>query len=548
MVDEARPTGEPAGAGPPRPHLFVRPRLPLAAALQRALGSGWLGADPSEAVSLLAEGGPPPRAVVYLARARCGPADPLEVARFLGECVRHGVPQIVMVTSTQIHEPSPNHPGMVGEAGLRTRRTGNPTAAAWRALEEAAGTTVPGGRLVLLRTAPVPQPGELDLWSRLVFSRVAWTALGYDPMVQLLAVEDLASAIMATVEQRLRGTFHVVPDGPAPARRAVRAAGALRVAVPLSLWRLGRRIAGRPLGELEAMRYPATVSGAKLAATAGFRPRYSTLQAPRRNRDEDAPAAPPCDEFGFDLRYRRRLGRTLFRFLHDFYWRVDVRGLQHIPRRRRAILVGVHRGFQPWDGVMIQQAIVDHCGRCPRFLLHPTLVKFPFLAPYMTKIGGLLASRENAEWVLQRDGLLGVYPEGIWGAFTPYRDAYRITPHFRPDFAELAIRHRAPIVPFVTIGSAEAFPILGRLDWDWCKRWTQWPFVPVTTPVPLPSKWHIEILSPLDPADRYSAADAADAEAVRTLAAEVRAMLETKLSDCVRRRRWRFFGALPEAP
>ncbi len=492
-------------------------------------------------------GGRCARPVVYVAAERGAHAvpDAGDAAVVLAAAGRAGAPLVVVVASTAVHEPSPHHPGVVEEERWRPRRTGNPLAAAWLALERAAAAAVPASHLLLLRAAPVPLPGGADLWSRNLFARVAFTPFGWDPMVQLLALDDLAAALRAALAAGLTGTFHVAAE-PAPARAAVRSAGALRIAVPTPLWSVARRLAGRPPAELAALVHPATVSTAALQRTAGWTPRWSTLQAARRNQSRE-PKAPPAiaDPFGFDPRYRGRLGRTLFRFLRRIYWRVDTRGLEHVPREGRAILVGLHRGFQPWDGVMIQQAVHAATGRYARFLQHPGLVKLPVLAPYMTRIGGIPACRENAAWVLERDGLLGVFPEGIRGAFSLYRDAYELTPWFRDELAAFAIRHRAPIVPFVTVGSAETFPIFGRIDWEWWKRQTLWPYLPVTTPLPLPAKWHTRLLPPI-PVDRWQPEQADDAAAVTALAAEVRAQLAAALADLVARRRRRFFGGLAE--
>jgi len=150
--------------------------------------------------------------------------------------------------------------------------------------------------------------------------------------------------------------------------------------------------------------------------------------------------------------------------------------------------------------------------------------------------------------VLRQGGLLGVFPEGIHGAFTLYRDAYRLG-KFRDEYVKMALRHRAPIVPFVTVGSAEIFPILGRLEWRWWKRYTEWPFLPLTPtfpllPLPLPSKWHTCFLPPLDVGARYPAEAAHDAAIVRALGREVRASMQAAWADLLARRRSIFFGSL----
>jgi len=551
--------------------LLIGGRGPLTDGLAAALGDGSTVWRSPGLPAPLADGGwQGPVIYVAAARATSGLPDTEDAAVVLAAASRSKAIRIVVVASTAVHEPSPHHPGMVTEMGWRPRRSGNRVAAAWLELEREARAAVRGERLLVLRAAPVPLPGGEDVWSRQLFARIAATPLGWDPMVQLLALEDLAAALRAALDKGLAGTYHLAPP-PAPARRAVRSAGALRVAVPASLWSLARRLAGRPPGEIEQLVHPATVSGEALARATRFAPRWNTRQAARRNQSRESstigdfvertivgaqpqshrgeePASVPADDpFGFDLRYRERLGRTFFRFLQRVYWRVDTRGVEHVPQAGRAVLVGVHRGFQPWDGVMVQQAVADATGRYVRFMMHPGLVKLPFLAPYMTRIGGFAASRDNAAWVLERDGLLGIFPEGIRGAFTFYRESYRLTPWFRDEFAEIAIRHRAPIVPFVTLGTAEAFPIVGRIDWEWWKRQTLWPFVPITTPLPLPSKWHTRILPPVA-VDGYASADADNPAAVAALADEVRARLAAALADLLARRRFRFFGRLtPEA-
>jgi 1-acyl-sn-glycerol-3-phosphate acyltransferase len=249
-----------------------------------------------------------------------------------------------------------------------------------------------------------------------------------------------------------------------------------------------------------------------------------------------------------DKGYIAAYGRTLFRFLHRCWWRIETRGLEHVPRQGRAVLVGVHRGFQPWDGVMTLHTIATEVGRYPRFLIHPGLIKFPFLANYMTRLGGIVACQENAAWVLGNDELLGFFPEGIRGAFSMYRDAYRLKKFGRDEFVKMALRNRAPLVPFVTVGNAEIFPILGKIEWRWFKKYTEWPFLPIAPPfvVPLPSKWHMRFLEPM-PIHLLHPPEAADDPAVvRKISLEVRGRMEEALAEMLSKRRSIFFGSIFE--
>jgi 1-acyl-sn-glycerol-3-phosphate acyltransferase len=252
-----------------------------------------------------------------------------------------------------------------------------------------------------------------------------------------------------------------------------------------------------------------------------------------------------------DPAYIARYGRHLFRFLHDAWWRVEVRGLEHVPREGPAVLTGVHRGFMPFDGVMALHLLAKETGRYPRFLLHPTLVKFPFLFDFMTRLGGVPACRENADRILAGDGMVGIFPEGIRGAFTPYRRAYRLGKFGRDEYVKMALRNRAPIVPFVTVGSAEIFPILARLDWGWWKRFSEWPYLPIAPPfpllpVPLPSKWHTRFLEPLHVEEEHGPEAAGDPAVVRSISREVRRRMTEAIQAMLARRRSVFYGSVFE--
>src|SRR5687767_7275645 len=268
-----------------------------------------------------------------------------------------------------------------------------------------------------------------------------------------------------------------------------------------------------PAGQLDAIRYSSTVSNRKIKDELGFEP----------SADDTA-----FDPYGMDKGYIAAYGRTLFRFLHRCWWRIETRGLEHVPRQGRAVLVGVHRGFQPWDGVMTLHTIATEVGRHPRFLIHPGLIKFPFLANYMTRLGGIVACQENAAWVLGNDELLGFFPEGIRGAFSMYRDAYKLKRFGRDEFVKMALRNRAPLVPFVTVGSAEIYPILLRVNSKLVRRVFEWPYLPITPTfplpgLPLPSKWHTRFLEPIPVHEQHPPEAADDPRIVRQISAEVRA-------------------------
>jgi 1-acyl-sn-glycerol-3-phosphate acyltransferase len=304
--------------------------------------------------------------------------------------------------------------------------------------------------------------------------------------------------------------------------------------------------------QLQFARYHLTAAPEKSAVALGFQARDTSVAAIRRFRGTTGvrDGGPPCDPFGLDRTYIEASERGFMGFLRRRYWRVEMQGLEHVPAQGGAVLVGLHRGFMPFDGVMTVLGILRGTGRILRFLIHPGVgLRFPFLFTFMSKFGGVVACRENAERVLESGQLLGIYPEGIRGAFTPYRRAYRVGPSWRNDCVAIALRHRVPIVPFVTLGSAEIFPILGRIRSRRWKAYAEWPFVPITPtfpllPVPLPSKWHTLFLEPMRVGDEYPPEAADDPAVVRAIGAELKDRIEHALDDLRRRRRSIFFGSI----
>src|SRR5260370_34148696 len=205
----------------------------------------------------------------------------------------------------------------------------------------------------------------------------------------------------------------------------------------------------------------------------------------------------------------------------------------------------MHRGFMPWDGVMVLNQLVQKAGRFPRFLTHTGLLKVPFIANFVTKLGGVIACQESADRVLESGELLGVFPEGVQGAFTPYRDAYKLKSFGRNAFVKIALRHRVPIIPFVTVGSAETFPIFATIKSRRWTRYSDWPCLPLSTvpilPVPLPSKWHMQFLPAIHLGEQYPREAAQDASVLKAISLEVRTRIHQPVNERTRNPRPRFF-------
>ena len=505
--------------------------------------------------------------VVYappLSAARRMTPDLADAEAVFQQCAQAGVRRVILLSSAMVYGASPHNTGLMSESRAPLRNGQNPIGGGWAELEAMAVIYLGEGsntQLTILRCAPAPARDGADYFSRLLTSGVAVTLPGHDPSLQLLGTEDLARAVVCAVERGEAGIYNVAPDGVVPLRAALRLAGVRRLPIPRTLQKLARAALtqlglAHPIEQLDFIRYPWTVSNRKIKSELGFTPQQSSAEALQALRDEQRssildPRSSTFDDFGMDEGYIAAFGRMLFDFLSRRYWRIEINGIGNVPREGRAVLVGTHRGFMPWDAVMALHLIKQGTQRIPRFLIHPGLIKFPFLFNFHTKLGGIVACQENADYVLERDELLAIYPEGINGAFRLYREAYQLGKFGRDEYVKMALRNRAPIVPFVNVGSAEIFPILKRLDWRWWKRWTEWPYFPITptwpiAPLPLPSKWHVQFLPPIHLEHRYGPEAADDPAVVRAISQEVRARMTEAMERMVQRRKHIFYGSVFE--
>jgi 1-acyl-sn-glycerol-3-phosphate acyltransferase/nucleoside-diphosphate-sugar epimerase len=506
--------------------------------------------------------------VVYspgLSRAKSALPDLLSAEAFFRGCAQARIKNFILLASAAVWDCTHYNPGLISESRPLADGNSNPIARSWIQLERMAraGLGSGGVELTILRLVPMPVRGRADYFSRLFAGRLAFTLPGYNPSIQLLTPVDLAVAVRRAIENGSGGVFNVAPDSVIPLSHALRLAGVTRVPAPYSLQRIFRAVltlAGlaRPIDEVGYIRYSFTVSNAKVKRELGFAPSRSSAEAllelrpDRCGRRRSAKiVGRDYDPFGMDKDYIDAFSRTLFTFLERYYWRIEVDGFENVPRQGQAMLVGVHRGFMPWDGVMALHLMVRRIGRYPRFLVHPGLLRFPFLFNFIRRLGGVIACRENADYLLERDEMLGMFPEGVRGAFSLYRDAYRLKKFGRDEFVKMAVRNRTPIVPFVTVGSAEVFPILKKFEWKWWKRLTDWPCLPITPtfpllPLPIPSKWHTQFLEPIHIEERYPPEAAADARIVRAISQEVRERLQESMDGMLARRRSIFHGSIFE--
>jgi 1-acyl-sn-glycerol-3-phosphate acyltransferase len=246
------------------------------------------------------------------------------------------------------------------------------------------------------------------------------------------------------------------------------------------------------------------------------------------------------DDFGLDAETIRS-ARPLLRLLRRRWWRIEVLGLEHVPRNGAVLFVANHSGLLPWDGLVLAETLEEELGaeRRPRFLIADWLITLPFVQPVLARLGGVRACRENAERLLASGQSVVAFPEGMKGAAKVFRDRYRLQRFGRGGAVRLGVAAGVPIVPVAIVGAEETHPILLKLEAP--ARLFGLPFLPVTPTfpwlgplgaLPLPSKWVISFGEPLASAatDR---ADASDDLLVARLTEELRGEIQRQVKQAL---------------
>lgn len=255
------------------------------------------------------------------------------------------------------------------------------------------------------------------------------------------------------------------------------------------------------------------------------------------------------DPFGRDPEFEEFV-KPLFSFLYYKYWRISTHGLENIPTKGRALLVGNHSGTLAYDGSMIRVAVSNEhpSGRDVRFLVEDFVYYLPFIGTFMYRVGGVRASRENAERLLNSDHLVAVFPEGVKGIGKYYSQRYHLQRFGRGGFIKLAIRTKSPIIPVAVIGAEEIHPILYKSSL--LAKPLGIPYLPITPTLPwlgplgflpLPSKWSIYFGEPID-LSHYKESTLKDELQIHKLSEMVRGKIQDMVTEGLKKRRSVWFG------
>jgi 1-acyl-sn-glycerol-3-phosphate acyltransferase len=250
------------------------------------------------------------------------------------------------------------------------------------------------------------------------------------------------------------------------------------------------------------------------------------------------------DEFGFDPDLNSAVLMPAALALYRNWFRVQARGLQHIPDAGPALVVANHSGVLPLDAIMLQACVfAEHpASRSLRLLGADLVYRLPVLASLARRSGHTRADPAEALQLLAAGELVGVFPEGFKGIGKPFTERYQLQRFGRGGFARTALQAGVPVIPCAIVGAEEIYPMLGNSEP--LARALRLPYFPLTPlfpwlgpvgAVPLPSNWMIEFCEPVSAWDLTGSGPVAepDEEVVAKLADHVRDIIQDKLDSLV---------------
>lgn len=235
------------------------------------------------------------------------------------------------------------------------------------------------------------------------------------------------------------------------------------------------------------------------------------------------------DFFGIDEHKKQELiYRAAPRFFMEImrkYFRLQVEGIENVPKRGPVIIAPNHSGYAGFDAIMLAWEIHRQLGRTPRVLTHHLWFLNETTSIPANKLGFIEATIDNGMEQLKKNNAVVIFPEGEQGNFKPTSKAYELQ-EFRRGFVRMALKSGAPIVPVMIIGAEETHINLSQIRFTKFLRGTILP-LPLNI-LPLPVKWRIKFLRPIYLP--YKASAAKDPKLVREIADEIREQVQAAIT------------------
>jgi UDP-glucose 4-epimerase len=210
--------------------------------------------------------------------------------RILDLCERHGVRKVVVLSSANVYGPAPDNSSFLPEETplLATARRGDmrdlievdmvAQSFLWRHTDL---------ETVIVRPVNVVGPTVRNAPTNYLRLARPFTALGFDPMLQLIHEQDVCRALALALRPGVRGVFNVVGPGELPLSAILRELGRDPIPVPHFLlrpvlrWLQDERGGVFPSDEVDHLQFSCTVDGSRAVRELGWAPRKTLRETIR---------------------------------------------------------------------------------------------------------------------------------------------------------------------------------------------------------------------------------------------------------------------------
>jgi UDP-glucose 4-epimerase len=205
--------------------------------------------------------------------------------RLLEYCARYNVSRLVVLSSANVYGPSPDNSNFLTEDAplmAASRFSGVRDLIEVDMLAHGFFWKHPSVQTVILRPVHIVGPTIKNAPSNYLRLRRPWVLAGFDPMVQLIHMEDVARAMVeAALRPEPKGVYNVVGPGEVPLSSIHRELGHTPIPVPHPVARplLGLlfkyRLANFPPPELDHIQFLCNVDGGRWLQDVDWKPRHS---------------------------------------------------------------------------------------------------------------------------------------------------------------------------------------------------------------------------------------------------------------------------------
>jgi UDP-glucose 4-epimerase len=209
--------------------------------------------------------------------------------KLLEYCQAHAVPKVVLLSSANVYGPRPDNPQFLTEDAPLLAAQRFPAMRDLVEIDHLVSTFLWKAReleTVILRPVHIIGPVHNAPSNYLRIPRPP-VLLGFDPMVQLVHVLDVAEAIVQALAPGRRGIYNIVGPGEVPLSAILAELGREGrwiphpIAAPLLRLAFTFGLSSFPVAELDFIRYVCMVDGRRASAELGFRPRFGLRETIR---------------------------------------------------------------------------------------------------------------------------------------------------------------------------------------------------------------------------------------------------------------------------